>query len=168
MVLLSENEEDYVLTLKDKDFPSNFINFIHPEDYKIFHQPFNEIIYHRKKFHNRLFLRICFKLDNQTFTPITFILDTGSPMYFYLCPKAKEFLNDIIRKDEFDTEYIVLPDSKKFTVDDTPHVHENVNIIDYLFLEEKYCFKIFQTIFNIVSKSSRPFLILFQNLPDHF
>lgn len=55
-------------------------------------------------------------------------------MYLYLCPKAKDAFASRIMADEFDTEFITLPNGKRFTVDETPHVHHNVNIIGLMAL----------------------------------
>jgi hypothetical protein len=54
-------------------------------------------------------------------------------MYLYLCPKAKENLSHIIQIDELDSEYINI-EGKKFSIDETPHIHHNVNIIGLMAL----------------------------------
>lgn len=154
-LMISEDEDEYVLMLKQSDFPPNYVNFMHPSDYNIFQTPFTELFFHRKKYHNRIFLRICFKLDNEIYIPLTFIIDTGCPMYLYLCPKAKEFLSTVIKKDEFDIEYIVLPNSKKFLVDETPHIHHNVNIIGLMAINY----------FGFYISNDQ---FAFENLPEHF
>jgi len=126
-------EDEHILMLGEKDFPANYVDFIHPDDYKILAEPTFEKIFHRRKFHNRLLIRISFKVDDR-YIPITFIIDTGFPMFFYLCPKAKEIFETRIEMDEFQTEFIKLPDGKRFTVDETPHIHHNVNIIGLMAL----------------------------------
>ena len=154
-MLVFQNEDDFILKISTADFPSNYVNFIHPEDYKLYNSPFMEMFFHKKRFHNRIFIRLCFKLDIETYLPLTFIIDTGCPMYLYLCTKSKDILKHIINSDEFGTEYISLPNGKKFTVDETPLVHENVNIIGLMAMDYLG--------FSILNGE-----FIFENIPDHF
>jgi len=154
MSLISQNEDDYVLLLRETDFPAYFQDLIHPEDYKIFNSPFIEKIFHKRIYHNRMFIRMCFKVDNSTFIPLTFIIDTGSPMFLYLCPKALEELSFVIKEDELGIKYINV-NGKKFTVDETPHSHRNVNIIGLMALNN----------FGLYLKDLE---FEFENLPEHF
>lgn len=140
MLLFSEDEDESVFMLKSTDFPNYYVDFMHPDDYTLRDTPFFEKIFHRKRFHNRIFVRICFKVDTHSFLPLTFIIDTGCPMFLYLCPKAKENLQHIIKVDEFDTECVNIS-GKNFSIDETPHVYSNcinsvnnVNIIGLMAL----------------------------------
>lgn len=134
MSFISTDEDESVLILKPSEFPSYYVDFLHPEDYKITNTPFIEKIFHKKKYHNRLLIRICFKIDINTYLPVTFVIDTGFPMNLYLCPKTRENIEHLIKTDEFDTEYITVFGTKNLTVDETPHVHHNVNIIGLIAL----------------------------------
>lgn len=131
MSFISIDEDESVLMLKSSDFPNYYVDFLHPNDYNIVNIPFIEKIFHKKRFHNRLLIRMCFKIDNNSFLPLTFIIDTGCPMYFYLCQKAKDNIKNIIKKDEFETEYVTINGNKNFTVDGTSG---NVNIIGLMAL----------------------------------
>ena len=75
-------EEELFLT--EKDFPVNFVNMQHPEDYSLQSTPIvKELIYHhRKGLHTRLILRVSIKLAEGIFTPISFVLDTGAPKVY--------------------------------------------------------------------------------------
>lgn len=148
MLYIDEDETIF----KPVDFPSNYINFIHPEDYVLTDTPIYEEIFHRRRYHNRIFVRICFKVDTNSFLPLTFIIDTGCPMY--LCPKAKDNLKHIIKNDELDVDYIEVL-GKKMTIDKTPHVHENVNIIGLMALS-RFGFSLMGEEFS------------FESLPEYF
>jgi len=108
MSFISIDEDESVLMLKASDFPNYYVDNVHPDDYKLTSTPFIEKLFHKKRFHNRLLMRICFKVDENRYVPVTFIVDTGSPMWLYLCPKAKEIVNHLIKIDEFETEYLIL------------------------------------------------------------
>ena len=133
MMINDDEEQHGHCMLAESDFPNYFVNFCHPEDYIIRKNPFTEKILHWKRHHNRLFLRICFKIDEKSFLPLTFILDTGSPSHIYLCKKAKDEIESIINEDELQNEYILL-NGKKLAIHETPYVHQNVNIIGLLAL----------------------------------
>lgn len=134
MSLISYDEDESIIMLKPSDFPNYYEDFIHPTDYTIFSTPFIEKIFHKKRFHNRLLIRMCFKIDDHSYIPVTFVIDTGCPMNLYLCKKIKDQLSSRIKVDEFETEYISVENHKNFTVDDTPHIHHNVNIIGLMML----------------------------------
>lgn len=133
MSLVSFDEEESIIMLKQSDFPNYYIDFTHPTDYTLMDESFTEKIFHRKRFHNRLLIRICFKIDINTYIPVTFVIDTGCPMNLYLCDKIKEQLSSRIKINEFETEYISVDGLKNFTIDDTPHI--NVNIIGLMMLD---------------------------------
>ena len=134
MSFISIDEDESVLMLKPVDFPNYYVDFLHPDDYRITNEPFIEKIFHKKKYHNRLLIRICFKIDINSYLPITFILDINSSENLYLCQKARDNIGHLIKVDEFDTEYIKVFDTKNFTIDETPHIHHNVNIIGLMAL----------------------------------
>ena len=67
------------LLLTNEDFPANFVNFAHPDDYiisqqaitpeRIFHQ------YHGR--HPRLIFRVSTRISENEYIPISYVLDTG-------------------------------------------------------------------------------------------
>jgi hypothetical protein len=83
-------EEDELL-LTNADFPDYFTSMAHPDDYILSEERVFETIYHTKPHHNRLLLRASWKIEqngNTHYLPMTFVCDTGAPMYFYLCSRA--------------------------------------------------------------------------------
>lgn len=129
-----ENSEEGDLLLHSEDFPSIYKNMAHPDDY-IIRSSFikNEYLIHHKKYHNRLIFRTSFKLDNQ-FMPISFVVDTGAPMCFYLSDKAMLMLQTRIQEDELQSKYISIQ-NKKASVQETPSNHKPANIIGLLMIE---------------------------------
>jgi len=68
------NEEDISYhILHETDFPDYFHNKNHPEDFKPMSSPYTELIYHRRAYHNRIFVRIGVKISAGTYIPLTFI-----------------------------------------------------------------------------------------------
>ena len=107
----------------------------HPDDYTISYTPIKEFIYHNKLKHNRLLLRISFKIEEDEYVPITLVCDTGLPGSLYLCDKTRELLNDRIKIDkDFDIEYITVNDykcndGKKLVLNENPDSEQNVNFL---------------------------------------
>lgn len=58
MSFVSFDEDESVLMLKSPDFPNNYVEFLHPTDYVVTDSPFIEKIFHQRKYHNRLLIRI--------------------------------------------------------------------------------------------------------------
>lgn len=143
MTILMIDESDIVedeLLLHDDDYPINYINKHHPDDYKITsHFIQSSMLFHKKSHRNRLILRISWKIDNG-FVPMSFICDTGAPMYFYLSPMAKQLIAGRIISDELQTEYVELIDNNNVTfkahVTCSPGNHSDVNIIGLLLLSK--------------------------------
>lgn len=117
------------IMLQDADFPRNFVNQKHPDDYNEFTNPITEIILHRKTNHNRLILRISFLTDEGYYIPISFICDTGAPGCFYFSEASKlSKIGQLIKKDECENDYIKIG-NKRFPVSETPSHHPYINII---------------------------------------
>ena len=128
------------LLLHDLDFPEDYVNKQHKNDYKIYDNPIKEYLYVKKSHHNRLLLRISYKIENNNYVPISFICDTGAPSGIYLSKYAKNIIKSRIHEDELQNEYIILNDNKKINVSDTPLQHGDINIfgiqiLDYLCLK---------------------------------
>jgi len=146
MLMINDDDDETSLLLHKSDYPSYYINYSHPTDYINSTIPISELIFHKKKNHNRLLFRISIKLDNNIFLPITLVSDTGAPSYLYLCEKTKNLIKNRIKIDEFETEYLILLSSpsqkegkgdgnKKIPINDTPVNHPNINIIGLRFLQ---------------------------------
>lgn len=78
------------ILLQDEDFPESYINMQHPSDYIQVSAAFKDFICHsRLGRHNRLIVRLCWKLSDSAYLPISFVCDTGAPSHLYLSNKAR-------------------------------------------------------------------------------
>jgi hypothetical protein len=118
------------LLLHDADFPSNYINMAHPDDYKAIGNPFATYISHFSGHNNRLILRACWKTSDNRYIPMSFVCDTGAPMGFYLSTVSTNILKryNRILEDETGNEYVVV-NGGKAAVEPTPSGHAPANII---------------------------------------
>lgn len=138
--ILMLNDNDILfdeLLLHNEDFPAEYINMEHPNDYSITHEPITEYIYNKKSHHNRLLCRFSWKICDM-YVPMTFVCDTGAPMFFYLTKKAKDCIKCRIKEDDLQTEYVELNingELKKIRISNSPNNHENVNIIGLCLLD---------------------------------
>ncbi len=124
------------LLLTDADYPEEYKNMAHPDDYKIIDKPIPiKYTYHKKPHHNRLILRISWKLKNDEYMAMSFVCDTGAPMYFYLSDNGKELLKQYgrLKIDELQTEYVEI-EGRKAMIQETPQIHKPGNIIGLLML----------------------------------
>jgi hypothetical protein len=131
------NEE---LLLHNNDYPSNYINKAHKNDYKIFKEPnMIEKIFNKISHHNRLLLRISWKINDNQYVPMTFVCDTGAPMNFYVSELGKVFIKSRINEDELQTEYVIIKNkngnTKKVSISPSPNLHSESNIIGLLLLD---------------------------------
>ncbi len=119
------------LLLQNADFPDNFINMQHHDDYKIVSEPFVEYISHFVGHHNRLIVRACWKVGSDAYVPVSFVCDTGAPMGLYLSDKASNTLRsfDRIIEDEAGNEYADVHRAGKTAVQPTPPGHAPANIM---------------------------------------
>ena len=124
--------EDETETLYKTDFPDNFVDMHHPDDYMPLRDPISELIFHRRTDHSRLFLRICIKITDTNYIPITFVLDTGAPSQLYINDLTRRLIRDRIKYNS-DTGIDFLKINKKtFIVKPSPEHHPDVNIIGLL------------------------------------
>jgi len=122
------------LLLMNDDFPDHFIEKAHPQDYiPISHPSPIEYIYHKKQYHNRIIVRISWKISIGSYVPISFVVDTGAPNGFYLSPRAFECLQPRICTDDMDNQYVSIHNNrgqhKNIMVCSTPYNHSPANII---------------------------------------
>lgn len=132
--MISDEDDTISVMLQNADFPDNYINMEHPEDFIPIDHPVTELIFHKRKFHNRLILRISFKIDENTFVPISFVCDTGAPSFLYLAEKTKHVLMCRISEDDLQNSIINIH-GKQMLVSDPPQNHKNVNIMGLRALE---------------------------------
>lgn len=120
------------LLLTDKDFPANYIDKHHPDDYNFTAEPIEkEHIFHEYQGrHPRFLLRCSVKLAEDVFCSMTFVLDTGAPKIYVSTP-AKVALKQnkiLLMDDDLGVVYLVLM-GRKYRVADTPAGHAPANII---------------------------------------
>ena len=121
------SSEDGVM-LQVADFPDYFINQQHPDDYIITSNYICELIYHRLIDHNKLILRISFKIAEGMFFPVTFICDTGAPGFIYINSITRRLLSRRIQEDMLENNFIKI-DEKFFQVKPSPSNHPDTNIL---------------------------------------
>lgn len=139
--------------LDEADYPSNYSGMAHPDDYKIVENPIPvEYIFHQNSHHNRLLVRLSWKLSENRYVPMTFVCHTGAPIYFYLSDLAWKCLSERIKMDQLQTSYLEIEQDglpRKTPVRETPSVYKKANIIGLLQLslmgltlerEEKFIF----------------------------
>ena len=126
--MLMISEDNFSRDFNELDFPKYYINKSHPEDYSLSKVPVKELIFHKKLRHNRILLRMSFKI-NENLT-ITLVCDTGAPSSFYLCEKTKSLIayGDIKTSEDLGIEYIKI-DGKKMLIDTIPYNHSDINIL---------------------------------------
>ena len=119
------------LLLQDADFPDNYTKMQHPEDYIVVSKPFVEYIPHFHGHNNRLIVRVCWKISNEEYIPVSFVCDTGAPMGMYLSDKCIGLLRQYnrVQEDETGNEYANVCNVGKAAVEPTPPGHAPANII---------------------------------------
>lgn len=125
-MLFNDNE---FFILQDVDFPDYFVNKAHPDDYReMVDQLPVELIYHQRPNHNRLLLRISFKISGSSYIPLTFVCDTGAPMFIYINELTRRLIKSRIELDDAENEIITI-NGKVMTLGSSPSNHLDVNII---------------------------------------
>ena len=90
---VSSVEDHGTVLLGDADFPQNFKNMAHEDDYKLLEAPLDpQFIYHQRTGHSRLILRISFFVGHEKYLPMSFIIDTGNPIGFVFSATAHKLL----------------------------------------------------------------------------
>lgn len=81
------------LLLQNADFPDHYVDMQHPDDYSTVDRPFVEYITNSYAHHYRLIVRVCRKLGEREYLPMSFVCDTGAPTALYLSDKAYRMLS---------------------------------------------------------------------------
>ena len=129
--MLEDNPEAEDFLLTNADFPSNFVDFAHPQDYIASSEPVNERIYHSTfGHHHRLLWRVSWKLGG-AFYPFTFVLDTGSPKFLYLGKPGMDLLHSLgaAWEDQDTGIFITKIAGRPCPLEPTPKPHAPANII---------------------------------------
>ena len=133
MMIFPEVEVAEQMLLCAEDFPPNYINFAHPQDYHVSSQPIDpqHIFSHRHGNRNRLLWRVSWDIGDDKFLPMTFVLDTGAPKHLYLSQTALNKLEEVrvLMTDEDTDALWVQLFGRKCGVERTPHEHDPANII---------------------------------------
>jgi hypothetical protein len=91
--LLMEAYEDWPTRYLRRDYPRNYVDCQHPDDYKAISSPLPpEFIFHGSL---RLILRISFEVGAE-YIPMSFMLDTAAPSEFYFSKKAADVLDKVL------------------------------------------------------------------------
>ena len=121
------------------DFPEDFVNMKHPQDYSMIHAPVTpQCIVHRAGIHARLIFRTSWK-SGSTFVPMSFIVDTGSPFPFYFSAAGMAILraHTLLVDDDNGNSIVAVnqADGTKWKAQymDTPSAFEPANIIGLKF-----------------------------------
>ncbi len=105
----------------------------HPDDYSISSSPIEpQLVYHQYRGrHNRLWLRLSWRLAAEKFAAMSFILDTGAPRHLYLSNKALQVLEEAqltCVSDDLDIAYVYVL-GRKCLVEAAPQAQQPANII---------------------------------------
>ena len=89
------------------------------------------IFHHVRGKNNRLWMRASWKLADDEFVPMSFLLDTGAPKHFYLSERAMRTLEDAgLAIEDTDTDIqFVYAFGRKCPVELTPSAHAPANIL---------------------------------------
>jgi hypothetical protein len=78
--------------LCDADFPANYVNLRHPDDYRPETIPIQpEFVVNQRQGHARLILRISWSVSD-AFAPMSFLIDTGAVHAIYLGKTGSQLL----------------------------------------------------------------------------
>ncbi len=125
--------------LHDIDFPREYVNMKHPEDYQIQAKAINPtFVVVQRQGHARLIFRISWKTGSK-FMPMTFIVDTGAvqPMYFSKAARALMEAHGLLVLDDVDNDVVELhqPDGTVKKVHKaTPSHYKPANLIGLRFI----------------------------------
>ena len=147
--------EDETILLHECDFPDYFENNQHPDDFKPRSSPITEYIFHRLTDHNRIYLRICVKITETMFIPLTFICDTCAPSHIYISALTRRLISSRINTDPDTGINFLNINSRNFVVKPSPGHHPEINMIGLLALEK----------FGLCFREGK---FILENLPEYF
>lgn len=125
----SDDIVESFMILSDLDYPGYYNGRMHPNDGKSCSSPEKpELLYHAKTYHNRLLLRIPFKLSDNEFVTFTFICNTGFPGFFYLSDKVHNVISRRIISNKGGNNYIDI-NGELLSVFEVPSNYGDSNIL---------------------------------------
>ena len=126
--------------LCDADFPCDYVNLRHPEDYELQDAPIApSFIVNQRRGHARLILRISWRVGGK-FMPMSFIVDTGAIHPIYLGTLGMRLMeaHGRLAVDELGNDIVKLHrgDGRECSVhyEATPRAFDPANIIGLRFL----------------------------------
>ena len=111
ILMMSDPCASPTVLLHDEDFPANYVHHQHPDDFKPLTEPLPvSVFYHENGKNRRLHMRVSFRVSDTLFLPMSFVLDTGAAMHFYLSRAARTLLKrcDLVVMDESDVERLTI------------------------------------------------------------
>ena len=93
MVMEENQAAEQSLLLRSSDFPKEYVEMAHPDDYKEFSEFKPQFIVHDDLFSHKFLARVAWKTSEGTVVPMTFVCDTGLPEHIYLSRKAIDVLS---------------------------------------------------------------------------
>ena len=141
-----------------EDFPQDFKNGCHPDDYTTTIAPMSrEHIYH----HNRLWTRMSWQLPScKKFMPMSFLVDTGAPKHMYLSHAALEALEKhgmVYVDEDMDLQYVKLF-GRNIPVDPTPESSQRPANIIGLKLLKRFGLRLYEDCPHFKFETMSPYL----------
>lgn len=118
-----------LINVTEADFPENYVDHQHPEDYTVRSAPIShDFVYIRKHGHSRILLRCAVADGAGKFVSMTFLCNTGAPGNIYLSRKAMSMLTRRIHRADLDVPYMNILGTKHI-VSELASPYDNVNIL---------------------------------------
>ena len=124
------------LLLRDQDFPGNYVNMAHPDDYiEVAEFEPHFIMHSRGGEHNRLIARVPWQTRTGTMLPMSFVCDTGAPGPMYLSEEARRTVESkgLLLTDLQGQEYVRIhvdnDNMFRALIEPTPPAHGGANIL---------------------------------------
>lgn len=124
-----EATAEHEFILSDADFPADFVDMAHPfDDQDLDTAPEPEFFEHTNGDNHSLFARVAFRLTDDNYRMVSFVIDTGAPAHLYLSPKTSNALQPILQTDmEGRTTIKIMGQECK--IQETPSSHQPANIM---------------------------------------
>ncbi|KXZ52506.1 hypothetical protein GPECTOR_9g550 [Gonium pectorale] len=126
-------QEVQPIVLCAQDFPDGYSEGRHPDDYVKMNTAIQPqfILHNQRGRFSRLWWRVSWKLQDGTFVPMSFLLDTSAPKHIYLSEDALNLLEadkQVVHNDDMGAQHVTLF-TKKCAVEAMPHTQNPANIL---------------------------------------
>ena len=137
--LFSRQDEINPILLCAADFPQEYINMQHPEDYTIQDSPIKPTyVVTQRRGHARLIFRVSWKVGIGKFMPMSFIVDTGAIQPIYFGSRSLKLMerHGRLLLDDLQNDVVLLEGlgGRKVHYESTPKNYEPTNLIGLRFL----------------------------------